>query len=439
MATRAGDAQVVNARQTVNALSNTVRNDPTSLDISLQTYETSIDGMASSPNMKGATAAKFRTTMMQHGYEEIVKSAALGHIEKTGEIPDWVSKPEYSKYINGAELKQFEQAAKNYKSLHNSEARSARLMYEHGLTTDFNRKLLDLKTETIPKNDGDSPVPPENWGQRLRDLAKHPGAALPGNEGKITAAENQFAGMARRLSKPEPLGPDSAQATIGLMQRMQSQGPDRLTDDKPINEAYFAGNLTKADYNFLRKEFADMKTVAGEALNHERGEFFKRYEGFIDPQAQQGFRTPDGQARMYQAQVAARRLEEMARAAGKSPHEVYDPDSPYYFGRPANLLKFGPRTLQQQQLDKAAKQAPAASAPAEQPGRLGTTETGRSVRVPPALNGIGVLEFNNQTQQFRDPKSGKRYDVTGKEVTAASPQKDTAAPLSFKNRLTGAP
>jgi hypothetical protein len=404
MATRAGDAQVVNARQTVNALSNTVRNDPTSLDISLQTYETSIDGMASSPNMKGATAAKFRTTMMQHGYEEIVKSAVLGHIEKTGEIPDWVSKPEYSKYINGAELKQFEQAAKNYNRLNTAEANSQKREQKYQESEDFNKRVNDLETRTAPKNAGDPPQLPTTYWDEIRDLAKHPGAAH--NPGRLRAMIDNGERLTARLSKSEPLGPDSAQMTIHLMQRMQSQGQDRLTDDKPINDAYYEGNLTKGDYNFLRKEFADMKTVAGEALNHERGEFFKRYEGFIDPQAQMGVRTPDGQARMYQAQVAARRMEEMARAAGKSPHEVYDPDSPYYFGRPANLLKFGPPTLQQKLRDQAAKQVPAA-APA-QPGTSFTDRFGTMANptVPPP-------DKRESGKKYMTPKGPLTWTGTG--------------------------
>jgi hypothetical protein len=227
--------------------------------------------------------------------------------------------------------------------------------------------------------------------------------------------------LTARLNKPEPLGPDSRLATIDLVQRMRSEGPDRLKSDNDIYAAYMDGKLTNADFNFLRKEWVDNKTVTGEAMNHERSEFFKRYEGFIDPQAQMGVRTPDGQARMYQAEVAARRMEDMARQAGKSPHEVYNPDSPYYFGRPANLLKFGPPTLQQQQRDKAAAVRPSV-VPAEKVAPPSAPQSGSGLKQPVfderfkgAFRPPGDWQFSPSRQQYRSP-DGDIYDTDGKKL-----------------------
>src|SRR5262249_31708516 len=126
MATLAGQAAVVNTRQTVNGLSNTVRSDPSSMDFALRTLETSVDGMVgSSPNLTGVAAAKVRSEVVQRGKEEIIKSAAMGYIEKTGEVPAWATDPKYSPYINGTELKQFAQAARYYERLGKSEQRAA--------------------------------------------------------------------------------------------------------------------------------------------------------------------------------------------------------------------------------------------------------------------------------------------------------------------------
>jgi hypothetical protein len=402
MASNAGRAAEVNVRQTINAMSNTVRNDPTSLDFTLQTYESSLNGMVdSSPNLKNTEGGKIKTALMQHGQEEIVKSAVLGHIEKTGEIPDWVNKSEYSKYINGAELKQFEQAAKNYNRLNNAEGRAQRVQRDYEAKSDFNRRVNELEVSTAPKNQGDPPQLPADYWDNIRDLAKHPGAAL--EPGRLKTMIENGERITARLNKPEPLGPDSRLTTIDLVQRMRSEGPDRLKSDNDIYAAYMDGKLTNADFNFLRKEWVDNKTVTGEAMNHERSEFFKRYEGFIDPQAQMGVRTPDGQARMYQAEVAARRMEEMARAAGKSPHEVYDPDSPWYFGRPANLLKFGPKTLQQQALEKAqAKQPPTITGDAFK-DRFGTMTV---PTVPPP-------DKREKDKVYMTPKGALKWTGTG--------------------------
>lgn len=112
MSALAGDAAKVNARETVNALSNAVRGDPSSLDYAMSTLDTSIGGVVgSSPNLTGTAAASVRMQISEAGKEQIVKSAALGYIEKTGQVPSWATDPKYSKYINGVELRQFQKAA----------------------------------------------------------------------------------------------------------------------------------------------------------------------------------------------------------------------------------------------------------------------------------------------------------------------------------------
>ncbi|SDK13923.1 hypothetical protein SAMN05444171_7797 [Bradyrhizobium lablabi] len=113
MSTMAGEAARVNQKQTVNSLSATVHSDPTSLDFSPTALKSSTEGMIStSPNLTGAQAAAVRSELLQSGSEAIVKSAAIGYIEKTAKVPPWATDPKYAPYINGAELKQFESAAK---------------------------------------------------------------------------------------------------------------------------------------------------------------------------------------------------------------------------------------------------------------------------------------------------------------------------------------
>lgn len=113
MSTLSGVAAKVNFEKTVNALSNTAMNDPSSLDHSLQIAESSIKGLAgSAPNLSAADAARVTDEGLQHAKEQIVKSAAFGVIQNTGKVPSWATDPKYSPYINGTELKQFESAAK---------------------------------------------------------------------------------------------------------------------------------------------------------------------------------------------------------------------------------------------------------------------------------------------------------------------------------------
>jgi len=112
MASLAKQAASNNLHQTLNQLSNTVYNDPSSLKFALDTLGSSAGGIVdSSPNLKGTVRASVKMELTEKGREQIVKSAALGYISKTGQMPPWVSDPDYSKYINGIELKQFQKAA----------------------------------------------------------------------------------------------------------------------------------------------------------------------------------------------------------------------------------------------------------------------------------------------------------------------------------------
>jgi hypothetical protein len=112
MSTLAGQAAKVNTAQTINTLSNTVYKDPSGLKFALDSLDSSVGGIvSSSPNLRGAAAATVRSEISERGRESIVKSAAIGAIQKTGQVPDWVNDPQYSKYVSGPELKQFQKAA----------------------------------------------------------------------------------------------------------------------------------------------------------------------------------------------------------------------------------------------------------------------------------------------------------------------------------------
>lgn len=113
MSQMAGAGVIANAQKTVNSLSATVHDDPTSLDFALATRRSTTEGLlATSPNLTGPEAARVRSEFGQKADEAIVKSAAIGAIIKTGQVPDWIKDPKYAGFVNGAELKIFEQQAK---------------------------------------------------------------------------------------------------------------------------------------------------------------------------------------------------------------------------------------------------------------------------------------------------------------------------------------
>lgn len=339
MATLAGEAAVVNTRQTINGLSNTVRSDPTSMDFALQTLETSTAGLVdSSPNLTGTAAAKVKTEVLQKGKEAIIKSAALGQIEKTGEVPDWVSDPKYSKYIDGAELKQLAQAAKYYERLGKSEERAARVQRDYESKVDFNTKINELEASVMPEKVGDRPTLPADAWDKVRELSQHPGAAL--DPGRLKSLVTQFDTITNRMNKPEPLTRVSNATEMGLIKRFRATDDSRLEPGedatKAVYEEYDAGRLTTAGFRRMLNE-ANLRTPEERALAQDRKEFFKQTALAIDPSFGA---TAEGQQKTYFAEMDARRQEASLRKQGKDPHLVYDPRAPEYFGRPENLAKF---------------------------------------------------------------------------------------------------
>lgn len=114
MSTLAGQAAVVNMQSSINSLSNTVHGDPSSVSFALAALRSSTEGiLANSPTLSAVDAGKARTEIMQKGAEEIVKSAAIGYISKTGQVPGWVSDPKFSPYVNGQELQLFARQARS--------------------------------------------------------------------------------------------------------------------------------------------------------------------------------------------------------------------------------------------------------------------------------------------------------------------------------------
>lgn len=401
MARLAGQAAVVNQQQTVNSLSNTVRADPSSLDFSLAALKSSTEGMiATSPNLTGVQAASARSEIVQKGAESIVKSAAMGYIEKTGKVPPWAEDPKYSIYINGQELKQFAQAAKYYQRLGESEDKAARAQREHEYKTDFNAKVNELELSTIPKNAGDKPTLPKDYWEKLRELGTHPGAAL--EPGRIKTMVEAGERLTERLNKPEPLGRVSHDTTVGLINRMRATDDTRLTSNDEIVKAYGEGKLSNADFNFLNKEFRDMKTPEGEALSRDRSMFFKQYAGAI---AGRSYDPVLGSPKLYSAEMDARRQEEDLRKKGLDPHLAYDPRSEYFMGKPANIAKY--QGSMQADLDT---RATTPNLPAK------VTEGGAPPEPPAPLRGIAVLQWSAKRQQYRDETTGEIYNRDGTKV-----------------------
>lgn len=408
MASLAGQAVEANVHQSVNKLSNTVRNDPTALDTALKSYEMAVDGMVSTPGLKAAEAGKVKFRLMQHGNEEIVKSAALGHIEKTGEIPDWANDPKYSKYINGAELKQFQQAAANYKRVNESQSKAVVAAQNRISRDQFDRDLNDLAVSTTDEN-GKIVVGPEHF-QRLKQILRDNPDGAAQRAGALRAMENQLRTLTNRMNRADPPAKDSRPVYMDLTKGIAD---GTVTD---VNQIYeHADKLTVSDLNRLRNEFRSVKTDAGQTLLQSRERFFKQWLTVMDQLAPFA-RSPDGLDRESSARVAAEQKEQELRKAGKNPQEAYNPASPDYFGKPENMQQYAQPNLQTQLRDQAIKQKKAAPPPAAAPPGLPSQQMRdqglqllndrfKAKAVPPP-------ELREKDKVYMTPKGELRWDGT---------------------------
>lgn len=355
MSTLAGEAVKVNAAKTINNLSSTVQQDPSSIDFALKTADSSFSGIVgSSPNLNAADAGRVKTELLQHAKEQIVKSAALGYIEKTGEVPKWATDPKYADYINGAELKQLSQAARYYNRLNESDNRAARVQRDYEAKVDFNKKANDLEISTIPNNAGEKPQLPSDYWQKLRELGTHPGAAL--EPGRLRTMVTNGEALTDRLNKPEPIARISHDTTMGMLTRIRASDASKLTDNGPIYEAYQQGKLNTADFNFLNGEFNNLRTPEGQMLDKDRGNFSKSFARLIDGNMNAtGEHSVLGTQRMYEFEMDARRQEADLRKKGLDPHLTYDPRSEYFFGRPENIAKYRVSMQEAQKYEKTLK------------------------------------------------------------------------------------
>jgi hypothetical protein len=215
------------------------------------------------------------------------------------------------------------------------------------------------------------------------------------------AAKKRAIAILRRDGLPEPLAKISERASEDVFRRMQlpEGDPNKITSLGQITEMYAPadgtrGALRRNDLDWLVKTYREAKSASGESLAKERALFFKQNEDKLVP----------GDGRTFLAIKEAERREELLRAQGKDPHLVYDPGSDFYFGDPKNIGKY------RRSLDTILKEY-RENKNITGPGREITNTTIENRFAPP-----NNWQFSPSRKQYRDPATGKVYDLNGKEV-----------------------
>lgn len=389
MGALAANAVSVRMKETINGLSNAAMRDPSSTDFLLKSVDSSVSGMVdSSPNLRGVQAETARTKLSEAAKETIVKAGAIGAIQKAAnpeaEAAKWGQR--FPQYISGAELKQLEGNARQQIRADRQDA-----AYNKHVAKEEQQDRSD-KTEVgyLQKLYSDKP------DERASVSTK----AIVNDLNLTRQSKERMIGVVEREMKPETEARVSNKNYVEVLGAIRS---GRISDVDPIYKARQEGKLNRADFNQALKDFSEYKSPQGEALSKDRAEFFKRYAPTIDPtmgdisSMQFGHHSALGMQKMYEAEKAARRMEEDARKAGKDPHVVYDPTSEWFFGKPANIIKYRANMQDavsyQSDIQKADRKAAAPDF------------------APPA-----TWDYSESRKQYRDPATKKIYGLDGKEV-----------------------
>lgn len=350
MASLAGHAARVNQQQTINSLSSTVRSDPSSLDFSLAALKSGTEGMiATSPNLTGVQAAAVRSEIMQKGAESIVKSAALGYIDKTGKMPPWATDPKYAPYIDGNDLKQFEKQAQAQTKANALTERALQKAQREETEAKANTAISKTWTDNVKYGPDDKAIVNPNVINKLMDIERaYPGAATREIKSMIGVVQKE---IDERSETPKAV---SAATSNELLARIRSDGPDRLTTNEEIYKAKIAGKLDNTSFKFLQEEFNNARTPEGARLTARADDFLKAVKPQIDKANFLGRTDPSSAEGFYRLQVdLASKMAEFKKQ-GKNPYDLLDPSSPEYMGGPAKLAPYQ-KTLQQSMETIAAK------------------------------------------------------------------------------------
>lgn len=330
MAQKAKDAVSVNYKQTANSLSNAAMNDPSSVPFLLDQAKDGISAIVNShANLRGVDASHATTTLTEATQESIVKAGAIGAIRKSmdpeAEAQRWSDK--YPTYINGAEVKQLADAARQQLRFQRAEDRANKTAEKQDNTEAFHKAANDWEmstTKTDPTTGAVVPVIPKNLRQSLTDIVNMPNA----DPGRV-------ASMVRRAEQISVTLDDNTTRNLNARSRTnQADLYDQtmkgaITDKSAYQKAYTAGDITWEAKGQLERDFDADRSPTGQNVAARRAETIKSMEAVVDPaRTSLGSKSPDGSIALDQYGQWLRGKEEEARKAGKPPQSIYDYTGP---------------------------------------------------------------------------------------------------------------
>lgn len=363
-ATMAGQALAVNLDQTKNALSTTVRSDPSSVSESLKTWEETVHGLVeTSPSLTAVQASKVRTELLQHGKSEIVKSALIG---LAAQNPDAAMKEiesgKWAEFVSGPDAKAIVANAKQQIRAERVDQTYQRHQEE------VEKKNRSEAAESTYMKSIFSDDPKTASGVTAKDIVNDPDLS--------NSSKRILLGVVDRVTKPEAPARVSQQTSMQLFSRIHADADDhnRIKDTGPIDKAFIDGKLTRTDHDWLRREFVAARNPEGEAIGIVQKNFLTTIRPLIDKSnLLQGTLDGPGSEQYYRFQHYVAQQVATYRREGKNVFDLFDPSKPDYIAKPGALAPFQ-KTLAESIRDRSRAAPAPRSAPAVAPRLPGETE-----------------------------------------------------------------
>jgi len=153
------------------------------------------------------------------------------------------------------------------------------------------------------------------------------------------AAKMKMENYVKREGMPEPLARTSNERAIGLIRQIRS---GEMGTNGKIYDAYDAGELNKADFNFVNGEFEKLRGPGGEKLGQAKKSFFDAVKTSItksNPLLGTLDKSGDLQLYRFEQDVAAK-MDEYRNTTGKDPYDLLNPNKPDFMGTSAALQQY---------------------------------------------------------------------------------------------------
>jgi hypothetical protein len=252
----AGQAAVQNIHQFTTGMSNTVLQDPSSLNMALGTADMALDAiLKADPNITPPQVAEARGELRQQMRQEIAKSAFIGTARTN---PDAAMQDlqdgKYKELLDGTTSNQMFGFAESLKREKRADERAEFTMQKEQQKTDFEAKASALSASMFAA-DG-SIIIPKGFHQQLQMLALHPGADASAIRSMGDAAARAVENANNRTFQST----DNA-TWRDLAGRIGAQdGSAGALSHAMVDKAYAAGKLSNNDFHFLHQAVETAKS-----------------------------------------------------------------------------------------------------------------------------------------------------------------------------------